>query len=83
MAHGGKRCRQFLAALRHPQQRTHRIAQRGRFDDMLEIVEQRCVTFTLSSRAATFTTNATPGKRRRVKVFPAAFDRAASLSRDA
>ena len=61
---GGKCRRQLVEALRHPQQRTHRIAQRRRFDEVLEIIEQRRVTFTLSSRTATFRANAAPSQRR-------------------
>jgi hypothetical protein len=82
VAHGDKRRRQFVEALRHPQQWTHRIAQSRRFDEPPEIIKQRRVTFAQSSRAATFTANVTRGKRRRIEVFQAALDGAARQSRD-
>jgi hypothetical protein len=69
VAHVRKRRRQLVEALRHPQQRMHRITQCGWFDETLEIVEQRRVTFILSSSAAAFSANTTPRKWRRMKVF--------------
>jgi hypothetical protein len=77
VAHSDKRRRQFVEALRHPQQWTHRIAQSRRFDELPEIIKQRWVTFAQPSRAATFTANVTRGKRRPIKVFKAALDRTA------
>src|SRR5277367_1058437 len=36
MPHGGQDRGQFVHALRHPQQRAHRIAERGRFEEALQ-----------------------------------------------
>ena len=49
MAHGDKRRRQFVEALRYPQQWTRRIAQGRRFDEPPEIINQCCVTFAQAS----------------------------------
>src|SRR5229473_7018036 len=83
VAHGGKRGRQLVETLRHPQQRTDRITQRCRLDQAFEIIEQRRVTFGQWSRAAAFTANLPRGKRRRIDVFQATLDGAARQPRDA
>ena len=72
-----------LSRLRHPQQRTDRIAQRRRLDQAFEIIEQRRVTFSQGPRAATFTPNLAAGKRWRIEVFQSALDGAARQPGDA
>jgi len=83
MAHGDKRRRQLVEALRHPQERADRIAQRRRFDKTLEIVEQRRVRFRQGSRAAAFPANSAGSKRRRIEVLQSPPDGAARQPRDA
>jgi hypothetical protein len=43
MAHPAQRGGELVVALRHPQQRTHRIAERRRFDNAPQIADQRRV----------------------------------------
>jgi len=80
--HGGERRCQLVEALRHPQQRTDRIAQRRRLDQTFEIVEQRRVTLGQPSRAATLTANSAARKWPRIQVFQSALDGAARQPRD-
>ena len=52
MAHGGQRRGQLLQALRHPQQRAHRIAQRRRLDKALQDRASSVASVAVSCRGA-------------------------------
>ena len=82
VAHGGQRGCQLVEALRHPQQRTDRVAQRRRLHQASEIVEQRRINFDQWPGAAAFTANLTRGKGWPIEVFQPALDGTARQPRD-
>src|SRR5208283_2706058 len=82
VAHLAQRGGQLVVALRHPQQRTHRIAKRRRFHNAPQILAKRRVLTRQRSTTAAGLTNATGRKRRRVELLQATPERRARDSGD-
>ena len=73
---------QLVVALRHPQQRAHRIAERGRLDDAPQILDQRRVPARQMPPAATLAAHPAFRQRRSVEVLQSATDGRAREPRD-
>ena len=82
MAHSGQARRKLVEALRHPQQRTHRIAQRHWLHQAPEVIEQRRIALRQGPRAATVTAHPAGRKCRPIEVLQATLDRAACQPAD-
>ena len=73
---------QLVVAFRHPQQRTHGVAERGRLDDAAQIVDQRRVPARQMPPAATLASHPAFRQRRGVEVLQSATDGRARQPRD-
>ena len=81
MPHGAQRRRELGVALRHPKQRSHRIAQRRGFDDPSQIVQKRCIRLRKRAPSSARTTNHSLGKPGRLQILQTAADRASRYPR--
>jgi len=74
VAHCGEHRRELLEALRHPDQRSHRIAQRRRLDQALECGQEPRIGLAQRPAPAAGAANTPFGQRRGVEIILAAID---------
>src|SRR5208337_3779025 len=82
VAHLAQRGGELVVALRNPEQRTHRIAERRRFHDAPQIFDQRRVLARQRSTTAAGLTNAARRKRPAIELLQATPERRARVSGD-